>query len=225
MSAWNDRCREHLERADVATRAFAARTGLACPPGCGACCLSPHVEASVAELRPLAAALVAQGRAEEVLARVAALEAAGEARCALYEPAPDDPRRGRCGAYELRPLVCRLYGFSARRDRAGAPELVACRTMRAAAPDAVARAAAAVAEAPLMGDHAHALAADAPGEDGRRLPIDRALRRALEAALLRARLERVEAFAALPDEPDDARPDDRRGPRRRPGARRRPRAA
>lgn len=205
-----DRCAEHFERADRATEELARRTGLACPPGCGACCLSPLVETIDAEVRPLAAALVDEGRAPFVLARLDALAAAGDRRCALYEPEEKDPRRGRCGAFALRPLVCRLFGFAARRDRLGRPELIACSVMRAADPATVERAREDVragAAVPLLGDHVRAIAAEDPTGGARQVPINDALRSALERELL---ARRIAALAAEDPEPDRRRPRRRR---------------
>lgn len=189
-----------LERADAATRAFAERAGLACPPGCGACCLSPDVETTAAECLPLAEALAADGRADEVLAELARRRAAGDPRCALYAADPRDERLGRCTAYALRPLVCRLFGFSGRRDRTGATALVSCRTLRAADPAAQARAEelARAGGAPLLADHAHAVAAALPGDGARQLPVNEALRAALERVLLARRLRDLEAEEAAP---------------------------
>lgn len=210
-----DRCEERLATAAEATEAFSAAHGLHCPPGCGACCLSPEVECSVTEWGPLVRELVREGRAEAVLAQLHGQLASGSSVCVFYAPEDGDPRRGRCQVYGLRPMICRLFGFSARRDRDGTPELVSCRVMREQDPAAVAAAAQAVREgapAPVMGDLMGAVLAEAPGTDGRMLPINEALRVALERALLRARFEAAEETGEDPD--DDGRPRPVRPPRR-----------
>lgn len=210
-----DRCEERLATAAEATEAFSAAHGLHCPPGCGACCLSPEVECSVTEWGPLVRELVREGRAEAVLAQLHAQLASGSSVCVFYAPEDGDPRRGRCQVYGLRPMICRLFGFSARRGRDGTPELVSCRVMREQDPAAVAAAAQAVREgapAPVMGDLMGAVLTEAPGTDGRMLPINEALRVALERALLRARFEAAEQTGEDPD--DDGRPRPVRPPRR-----------
>lgn len=210
-----DRCEERLATAAEATEAFSAAHGLHCPPGCGACCLSPEVECSVTEWGPLVRELVREGRAEAVLAQLHAQLASGSSVCVFYAPEDGDPRRGRCQVYGLRPMICRLFGFSARRDRDGTPELVSCRVMREQDPAAVAAAAQAVREgapAPVMGDLMGAVLTEAPGTDGRMLPINEALRVALERALLRVRFEAAEQTGEDPD--DDGRPRPVRPPRR-----------
>jgi Fe-S-cluster containining protein len=210
-----DRCEERLVLAAEATEAFSDAHGLHCPTGCGACCLSPEVECSVAEWGPLVRELVRDGRAEAVLTQLHGQLASGSSVCVFYAAENEDPRRGRCQVYGLRPMICRLFGFSARRDRDGTPELVSCRVMREHDPAAVAAAAQAVrdgASAPVMGDLVGAVLADASGTDGRMLPINEALRVALERALLRASFEAAEATGEEPD--DDGRPRPARPPRR-----------
>lgn len=184
-----------FEAIDREVDALVAATGLACPPGCGACCLSPEVEAAPEELALLAQEWVRRGEALALLERLATLETEGRRQCALYRPSSEDGRQGRCGAYAWRPLVCRLFGFAARHDRRGRTELVVCAVMSSAAPETTAAAARQVAAgtpAPLFGDHAHGLIADFGGRGTERLPINQALRQALERALLSARLSAAE---------------------------------
>jgi Fe-S-cluster containining protein len=217
------RVRERFARVEVEVGAFAAASQLACPAGCGACCNSPDVEASTVELHPMAEALLAAGRGEAVLAALHDASQPGShagsnsgpkpAPCVLYVPDPSDPRRGRCSMYAERPLVCRLFGFGARRERTGRARLVVCSTMRAADPvhvTAVAENEVLAALAPVMADHAHAVSAEFPGDEGRLRPINEALREALERALLRARFEE-QADAGGRGEDDEPR-DDGSGP-------------
>ncbi|MEZ5978067.1 MAG: YkgJ family cysteine cluster protein, partial [Planctomycetota bacterium] len=126
MTDWIDRCREIFERADRAASELSTRVGLGCPPGCGACCNSPDVETTVAEMRPLARRIVEEGRTEEVVARIDRATEAGERRCVSYVADPFDPRIGRCGVYADRPLVCRLFGFAASRDKHGRDVFRSC---------------------------------------------------------------------------------------------------
>lgn len=184
------RVRDRFAAVDLELARFAGGSGLACPPGCGACCLSPEVEATVLEMGPMAEALVEEGRAEEVLEALASSFEPGP--CVMYHPDPTDPKRGRCSAYASRPLLCRVFAFGTRRERSGRLALVSCRTMRALDPEAMARVEAndiLLRAAPVMSDHAHALGTDFPGHGAHALPINGALRIALEHELLRRRLE------------------------------------
>jgi Fe-S-cluster containining protein len=162
--------------ADRATTAFANATGLACPTGCGTCCTDHRPHVTVDDVAAIAEVAVTDGTAEALLDR--ALDA-GEGACVLYEP---NRAPGGCTMYALRPLVCRLFGFAAVRDKHGAPVLATCHVHRATAPDAVARAEAAAGDAPVFGDLVDPI--DAQGQQ----PINVALAAALDRALLRHRL-------------------------------------
>ncbi len=163
--------------------AFAKVSGLQCPPGCGACCLSPHHEATIAEMLPMAAFLWETAGAEAVLSRIN--NAAVPSTCVMYAPSPQDPQQGRCLAYEFRPLTCRLFGFCGRRDKQGHKEYMPCRIFKEQFPDNVARVQAAVAQGldvPLIGDHAMKVFSVDPQLGAQALPINQALLKAIERA-------------------------------------------
>ncbi len=169
-------------RLDRRIAAFRRRSALACLPGCGECCRSTGVEATVLELLPLALELCRRGKAKEVLAR---LDAGKEPeRCLLFSEQPLGRFGGHCTAYSRRPLLCRLFGFSSMENREGRPELVACRPLRQADParagQAVATAARGRAAAPLMRDYGLAVYRLDPVLGSGALPVNAALRQALE---------------------------------------------
>jgi len=180
----------HTE-ADVQVEAFQAQTGIRCPDGCGCCCLSPHVEATAADALPLASEIVRRGHADLMIAR---LRETSGARCVLYSPHPSDESRGRCSMYEWRPTICRLYGFAGRRDRSGRAQFSACPVHAAALPDQIVAARESVARGdiplPLFAEFSHLIASVCPGADPEPIPINDALRVAIEAVALRVRLQR-----------------------------------
>ena len=47
-------------------------------------------------------------------------------RCVFYQPDDRIEGNGRCGVYPFRPLVCRLFGFSGKKDKTGKLKLVTC---------------------------------------------------------------------------------------------------
>ncbi len=113
---------------DMAVAGFASRTGLVCPDGCGHCCLSEEVEATVLECIPLAFELFRTLQAEFILKR---LEKNGDARqCILYRHDYTEAGLWGCTQYKYRVVVCRLFGFSGNRDRQGNPRLAKCRVMK-----------------------------------------------------------------------------------------------
>ena len=130
---------KELEAVTARSDAFGARAHLQCPPGCGACCLSPNIEATVAELLPLAEAVASRGNGSQILEQLRAVVDRGDSRCFFYTPADSDAsgRTGRCAEYAHRPVVCRTFGFAGHCTKDGAPALAACRTMAEASPDAV----------------------------------------------------------------------------------------
>jgi uncharacterized protein len=172
---------------DAAIAAFQDATGLACPRGCGVCCETQTPYVRVADMDEIARAHVARGVGEETLARA---QAAGAARpCVIYEPGR---LPGGCTEYELRPMLCRLFGFGAVRDKHGAAELAVCRVHKQETPEVAARAAAFVAGGgvvPMMAEWQEAADGATDDADRRLLPINLALAAALERALLRAHYE------------------------------------
>ncbi|MFH0784578.1 MAG: YkgJ family cysteine cluster protein [Pseudomonadota bacterium] len=119
---------EVYQELDVAVAAFAGHTGLACPQGCGHCCSSENVEATVLECIPVAFELFRTFQAELILKR---LEKNGdEKRCVLYRSDYTEVGLWGCSQYRTRTVVCRLFGFAGNRDRTGIPRLAMCRVMK-----------------------------------------------------------------------------------------------
>lgn len=175
---------EHIQRA-------AGATGWRCLAGCGACCRTPsrNIEASVAELRPLARHLWRSGQAEGVLVR--ARDAGAEGWCVLYEPG-DGAFQGRCSAYRWRPLTCRLFGSSAVRDKGGRPRATLSARMKEADPGLGARIDAAVTsglEIPVAAEWRLRAAEVAPEAAVDLRPLNEALGLALEIEGLVYRLQ------------------------------------
>ncbi len=201
-AAVEDQLAERFAAIDRGTGALSQTTGMVCPPGCGACCHSPEVEATTVEFAALARRLLATGRIHAVRARLAERQAANDPRCALFAPEVGSTAQGRCTEYEDRPILCRLFAFSARSSRIGLPELVVCRTLRVADPEAVARAQAHVrsgGEVEFMAHHAQAIAGLDPGAGGAPQPINVALAAALQRAELAAYYAALEGVEDLPE--------------------------
>ncbi len=113
---------------DLAVAGFQSRTGLSCPEGCGHCCSSEKVEATVLECIPLAFELFHTLQAELILKR---LEKNGDdRRCVLYRADFTAAGLWGCTQYSHRAVVCRMFGFAGNRDRLGIPRLAMCRVMK-----------------------------------------------------------------------------------------------
>jgi len=172
---------------DGAVGRFQASSGLHCPPGCVECCHSEKVEATVLEMVPMAFRLFRTDQAELLVKRLDRLD--GSQRCILFRPDLVD-NGGGCSQYPYRGLVCRLFGFAGSRDRYAQPRLAHCRVMKAmdsaVAPELLAEQ---LADMPLFSEFGLALTALQPALGTRRLPINEALRLALDKVGLVLHLE------------------------------------
>lgn len=190
---------ELYHRADEAVSAFCAGSGLACPHGCGTCC-----EGFVPDVMPLEAAAVAVFLADKDKAAAWSLAGSGRGQsCPLY--VADTPWH--CSVYEARPLVCRLFAFSAVRDKRGQSSFALCRLMPTA-PGLEARSASGSsivetfhAEPPLMADFGNEILALDPHSNGDRAPLPEALADALSQVLFLVGMKAM-------NEQDDHRDDD-----------------
>lgn len=180
-----------FERVDQATDAFGRNSGIACPPGCGACCHSPNIEASELEMIPLAEHLMETGEAEALYQRLK--EQPGERQCVFFQPVPGSSTDGRCGQYQHRPLICRLFGFAGRRNKEGRAQFTACKVHQQAIPsvarDATDRVNQGTLTLPLYSDAMDAVWGLHPTLGFDRFPINEALRKALERVLFSRQYE------------------------------------
>ncbi len=170
---------EEYRLLDAAVAAFAKRSGLSCPQGCGHCCLSEKVEATVLECIPLAFLLFRTAQAGPLLQ---VLEENGDdKRCVLYRPDFTQAGLWGCSQYGTRTVVCRLFGFAGNPDREGVGRLALCRVMKEAAGTDHKKVVTnhRLSPMPLFVDAGLRITAMHPGLGTVRLPINVALRQAL----------------------------------------------
>jgi len=103
---------------------FKKRSGLKCITDCSICCESHKVEATTLELLPLAIHLCNKEKGEYWLNKAKESKLSGV--CIFYESKPSSQNKGNCSIYRYRPLVCRLFGFSAIVDKNGSLVLQTC---------------------------------------------------------------------------------------------------
>ena len=115
-------------RLDRDIERFKKSTGIKCAAGCGRCCENPEVETTVLECLPIAVELWRQNQAEDWLKKAEARQLSGP--CVFYQPHPHMPGHGRCSVYPWRPLICRLFGFSANTDKNNQTTFVTCATIK-----------------------------------------------------------------------------------------------
>ncbi|MFO7882154.1 MAG: YkgJ family cysteine cluster protein [Kosmotogaceae bacterium] len=105
-------------------------TGLKCLKNCRACCETPieNIEVSIFELLPLAIELWKIKKSEEILKKIEDNDS--KRNCVLYINDQSILTEGGCSFYSFRPLICRLFGFSAVINRNGDRELTVCKVIK-----------------------------------------------------------------------------------------------
>jgi len=172
------------EQLDATVARFAGCNSFGCPPGCGTCCQSEKVEATVLEMLPLAFHLFESHQAELLLKR---LEAIGTIKqCILYRFDWSQDGKWGCSQYQHRAVVCRLFGYAGNRGKDGARRFALCRHMK---PDVASGGSLVdrqlrgadfdLAEMPLFAEAGMAITALHPGMGTDRKPINEALMAAL----------------------------------------------
>jgi len=165
-----------LQEAEAEARRFARSARLACPAGCGWCCVEGRPEDSLLSALPAAREAVRLG-AFDRLAEAAERNALGP--CVFYDPRGP----GHCSLYAVRPLVCRLFGFAGQRDKRGRVRFRPCRRMRAPAGPCACT-------PPVFSDHAMRLEGIYPPLGQVRAPLNVAFYRAAEWLMLHQSFER-----------------------------------
>jgi Fe-S-cluster containining protein len=163
--------------------AFQSQSKLSCLAGCSACCHAPTIEATVLELLPLAFHLYKENKAEEFYDNLLSNESS---LCMLYKPVQTALRKGACADYPYRALVCRLFGFSFNRDKAGKPVMLVCKDIKNNQPEAyetVSKEAQEGKELPIAGDYYMKLTDIDFYLTQHSYPINEAMRHALEMVM------------------------------------------
>ncbi len=105
-------------------------TGLNCLPTCRKCCTTPstNIEVSIFEMLPLSIRLWQFGEAERWLEKVNSSDE--NHPCILLERDISVKPEGGCRFYSYRPLLCRMFGFSSKRDKNGKPSFSSCKLVK-----------------------------------------------------------------------------------------------
>lgn len=172
---------ELFHKLDDEIKTFKGKTSLGCVNGCGRCCETPAVFVTVLEVLPLAYELWNNGQATAILDKI---NSDRKGWCIFYAPDPLVAGKGRCHVYPWRPLICRLFGYSAKKNKYEQPVLVTCQTMK---DHCASEYAAAVEklndgtlEAPSMQQYAMQVLNIDPSLGTEQLPINQAIATAIE---------------------------------------------
>ncbi len=168
---------------DVEIKSFQNASQITCLTGCGKCCFKPDIEATPLEFLPMAFDLFLTKRIDEVHEQ---LVSGGQAHCHLFTPKPLSLDRGACGQYVHRGLICRLFGYSAMKDKDGLRKYVTCKTIKesqAEKVEAVQNELNNGYEIPMMSDYYFQIRSIDPDLGTVRYPINLAMRKAIEYVL------------------------------------------
>lgn len=158
------------------------QTGLNCVKHCSLCCRNRSIEATPLEFYPLAAFLHQTGQLNAFLQKLDRLK--DDDLCILLDQDAQQNGNWGCTAYPYRGLICRMFGFGFRLNRMGTPELVTCKTMKTEFPESVQRAVQLSANEPenlpLFRNYSMQLWAIDPELAGKPMPINQAIRIAVE---------------------------------------------
>ena len=116
---------EVLSELDSEISRFQSWSTLHCQHGCGKCCFKPDIEATVLEFLPFAWHLQATGDAERWREKLLTTDST---ICVILNPLQSGA--GLCSQYAHRGLICRLFGYSARKNKYNRKELVTCQIIK-----------------------------------------------------------------------------------------------
>ncbi len=167
---------------------------MACESSCRNCCRTPsrNIEVSILELLPLAEYLFEKGIAEYWMDKLDGTS--DNDFCVLFEESPTNQPKGGCRFYGLRPLVCRLFGFSAvvRKDGSVAPVL--CSILKKSHLRSVFSALSEmIVKIPIMSEYANRVYCLDPYLSSMSYPINTALKKAIEYSGYRILISREAA--------------------------------
>ena len=172
-----------FEELDKEIAAFQHHSKLHCVSGCGLCCKKPDIEATLLEFLPFAHYLYQKGEAEKVLEQ---LEINPQNICIIFKSF-DSAIGGTCTEYKYRGLICRLFGFSARVDKHGKPELATCKVIKETQSSDYNKTVSAIGEGlaiPVMRDYYFRLRSVDASLSDKFYPINIAIKEAIEHVLM-----------------------------------------
>jgi Fe-S-cluster containining protein len=172
---------EVLSALDREISVFQGWSGIHCSHGCGKCCFKPDIEATVLEFLPFAWQLYRNGNAEQWRERLINEEST---ICVILNPT--QAGAGLCSQYTHRGLICRLFGYSARKNKYSKKELVTCQVIKTEQAPAFQEANLRIAEGseiPLMTDFYYQLQSIDADLAREFYPINTAIRKAIETVM------------------------------------------
>ena len=157
---------------------FQLKSGLRCPVSCrGVCCLKEDVYTTVTEMLPVAHSVLLNGESRYWIEQLESMPPVS--RCVFYSENVHENSQGHCCQYNLRPTICRMFGFASTRNKRGELKLSTCKIIKQEDPDSYRFATEIQTEAPCFSNVSSMLYGLKPSIDARLLPINEALKSAL----------------------------------------------
>lgn len=156
-------------------------TGWSCLTNCGRCCLNPEIEASLYEMIPMALAIYDEGKLDEWVEK---LQTTNQEHCLAYLPGTNEGE-GKCGRYNERPSVCRMFGVAGYKNKRNDITLSICKFIKEnyntnSTPDYETQ------KPPMMAEWSLKISSLEPKLIQDRMPINKALMQALQKVSLYA---------------------------------------
>ncbi len=107
---------------------FQTKNNLACPSSCGKCCTYPDIQCSVLEAIPLAIYLNKNEQLQEMKEKIQ--NRPTDSLCHLFQPIGSDGTKGFCSLYQYRPIICRIFGAYAHKNKSGRYQLALCSVLK-----------------------------------------------------------------------------------------------
>ncbi len=163
---------------------FQQQSKLNCLSSCGMCCLNPAIEATVLEFLPFAYYTYKQGTAFHWFDRLKDKPSINT--CVMLKNLLEPSESGFCSQYVHRGLICRLFGFSANRNKYGTPLIATCALIKQEQKEKFEQAQKHIAEGgfvPIARDYYMQLSAIDFTLGTELYPINKAIARAIETVL------------------------------------------
>jgi uncharacterized protein len=163
-------------------------SGLHCLSGCGKCCTNPEIEATVLEMLPAALKIYDEQKMEEWLER---LENPSSPYCLFYLPHNEDGSQGQCQSYKEGPSVCRMFAVAGYFDKQHEATLSVCKLIKEKYPDLtkLRSSEANLENTPMLASWSYQVTELNPTLSEEKMPINQALKRALEKVALYAQYQ------------------------------------
>ena len=124
---------EAFKEVDEEIANFRKELDLSCLNKCGLCCKNIQIEATVLECLPVADFLLKSNQVDKFFNESS--ESLSQKYCLFYQEEIPSQALGNCTQYELRPFICRLFGFAGQLNKFGQARFSLCKYLKYAKPD------------------------------------------------------------------------------------------